>query len=615
MNTRRRSLLFLTASVLASLTAQQRYYTFSELKGMEDTANNTHLFFRLYTFQKGDVPFSDYYENSIHHFDIQNSIDSVFLKEGQFNSTNIVRISDVEFWNNDPSTFIYSGEDVVVDPVAFIRRFDQTESSFSSLGEGRNLEIGKQNDSLVIASVPYLIKSVDGGYTWAVFYDSANYGQVVSISPYNDDVIFFYQNGMGLVKTTDGGKMLNPVDTSQTGVPAMYYDSDSLHIYNASQRTLRVSDNRGNAFSWHERYSSFNPIYISVDYSQTGKLFLADGKQIYISTDYGLTFNEFKTMGRKIIGIYKKPNSDKLYAAARHQLYEITADTVRVIKNLPLDSKMFSYYPLHVGDQWVYNYLSCVFDPEPCVQYKLVRKVVGDTVMPNKKKYFIIQGNVPPNSTIFERIDSSEGLVLQYDMYNRFPDEEQIAADFFAEPGDTIAGSEFGGLRTIYKEDGVFSKWGLVKTKRVYNEWESLFGHRYSLTEGIGIDTVSFGFDFGYAYIGLQGAIINGIVYGDTTILGVEEEDFFPTKFSLSQNYPNPFNPSTTLEYQLPKRAHVTIKIFDVIGREVASLVNEERDAGTFKAIWNASKFSSGMYFARMVAGSFSITKKLLLLK
>lgn len=88
-----------------------------------------------------------------------------------------------------------------------------------------------------------------------------------------------------------------------------------------------------------------------------------------------------------------------------------------------------------------------------------------------------------------------------------------------------------------------------------------------------------------------------------------------PTRFSLEQNYPNPFNPSTTIRYQLPKGRMVTLKIFDVMGREVATLVNEQKDAGYYEVQWNARNYSSGVYFYTIRAGEYNKTLKLLLVK
>lgn len=88
-----------------------------------------------------------------------------------------------------------------------------------------------------------------------------------------------------------------------------------------------------------------------------------------------------------------------------------------------------------------------------------------------------------------------------------------------------------------------------------------------------------------------------------------------PEQTILGDNYPNPFNPSTTIEYSIRQQSHVTVKIFDLLGREVAVLVNEKKDAGTYSVQWNASAMPSGIYFYKLEAGVFSNTKKLIVLK
>ena len=88
-----------------------------------------------------------------------------------------------------------------------------------------------------------------------------------------------------------------------------------------------------------------------------------------------------------------------------------------------------------------------------------------------------------------------------------------------------------------------------------------------------------------------------------------------PLEYYLGQNFPNPFNPATTFSFVLPARSFVSIKIFDMLGREVSTIVSAELQAGTYTRRWNAANMASGVYFYRLQAGAFSQTKKLLLLK
>ncbi len=88
-----------------------------------------------------------------------------------------------------------------------------------------------------------------------------------------------------------------------------------------------------------------------------------------------------------------------------------------------------------------------------------------------------------------------------------------------------------------------------------------------------------------------------------------------PNKFSLSQNYPNPFNPVTNIHFAIPKSSFVKLIVYDMLGREVESLVNENLNAGTYNAEWNASNFSSGVYFYRLQTDRYTETKKMILVK
>jgi hypothetical protein len=97
--------------------------------------------------------------------------------------------------------------------------------------------------------------------------------------------------------------------------------------------------------------------------------------------------------------------------------------------------------------------------------------------------------------------------------------------------------------------------------------------------------------------------------------IGVSGNTELPKRFALEQNYPNPFNPNTNIKFQLPKKEFVTIKVFDVMGREVATLVNETKEAGYYSIEFNASNLASGMYIYKIEAGNFIDTKKMVLIK
>lgn len=116
----------------------------------------------------------------------------------------------------------------------------------------------------------------------------------------------------------------------------------------------------------------------------------------------------------------------------------------------------------------------------------------------------------------------------------------------------------------------------------------------------------------------LVGLYDNGKLLGDSVLsnlTGLKKINTLPNNFYLSQNYPNPFNPTTIISYQIPNSGFISLKVFDILGREVKTLVNEVKNAGSYSVEFNAINLVSGVYFYRIESGKYSASKKLLLLK
>lgn len=111
------------------------------------------------------------------------------------------------------------------------------------------------------------------------------------------------------------------------------------------------------------------------------------------------------------------------------------------------------------------------------------------------------------------------------------------------------------------------------------------------------------------------GTFGGGVYSTQVNVTGVKTQDNLPAVYSLSQNYPNPFNPATVINYEIPSSNRVTLKIYDILGNEVKTLVNENKPAGKYSVTFDASKLSSGVYFYRLDAGNFTSVKKMILLK
>ncbi len=117
-----------------------------------------------------------------------------------------------------------------------------------------------------------------------------------------------------------------------------------------------------------------------------------------------------------------------------------------------------------------------------------------------------------------------------------------------------------------------------------------------------------------YIFLATDGAVWRRPLTDLATAVRVRRVSL-PGHFSLLQNYPNPFNPSTTIRYALPHRSHVTLTVFNTLGQQVATLVNDEVEAGHHEVTFDASGLASGVYFYRLQAGSFVETKKLLFVR
>jgi len=124
--------------------------------------------------------------------------------------------------------------------------------------------------------------------------------------------------------------------------------------------------------------------------------------------------------------------------------------------------------------------------------------------------------------------------------------------------------------------------------------------------------------NFQFQIIGEPQSIVfdpgNWILKNSTSVTAVDDFNQ-PLSFTLEQNYPNPFNPSTSIEYTIPKSGLVTLKVYDVLGREVATLVNGQNESGKHTVEFDASNLNSGVYFYKIESGNFFATKKMILVK
>lgn len=208
------------------------------------------------------------------------------------------------------------------------------------LGTIENVEISRQNTHLLLSSFEgELLKSIDGGYTWFTDSLAATYFNLLRISPFNDQILFG-DSGYWLYKSTDGGMNYYLVDSSLTWnyyfSSQLFFDPDSVHIYGITghlgQFYFLVSSDAGD--SWQVVFSNPGALHLTIDPLQSGHLFVSEGSEIRESLDFGNSFVPYWTLPQPVVGLYKKPGFDILYAATSKDIYEITPTDTISLKHL-----------------------------------------------------------------------------------------------------------------------------------------------------------------------------------------------------------------------------------------------------------------------------------------
>jgi len=264
-------------------------------------------------------------------------------------------------------------------------------------------------------------------------------------------------------------------------------------------------------------------------------------------------------------------------------------------------------YPLKIGNTWVYN------------NYPGTKKytVVDDSVMIDSVYYYHINYQNDGNHQAFSRycrrvndfyrLRLRGGLEGQEEIYYR---QGAYVGEVWDQPYDSLSYTEVLDSSLA----NVLGQLMIVRRLEV-NSYNLLVRNYEFFTEEIGyLARIDF---WGYTTQSILGCLVNGIVYGDTSFYLTNVNNIIEPveEFRLHQNYPNPFNPSTTIKFELPQSSLVSLKVYDVLGNEVATLVKDELTAGIHSVEFNAESFPSGTYFYRLQSNIFASVKKMLLLK
>jgi photosystem II stability/assembly factor-like uncharacterized protein len=418
--------------------------------------------------------------------------------------------------------------------------------------------------------------STDQGQTWTLNNNGIRSESIYGIARTRSGKIIL-SNALGIYSNT-------PPDTTWTKVYPQNAYRGNLNLYHDKLGNIYTVDGSVD----NNKYSA-SSVLVSTDGGDTwspdttgldslvGSLFYVDGTgtEHYCSTYYGSTYKS---------ELWSKPHGGSW-----------TIDTA----GFPVLS--YSYTSSMTSDDQAYLYVSGYFGGQKVMRRPLSGGTwVADTM------------GIPSSINYFTKMSGNRGLVVG---------TTGIALMCHSAP----AGS--------WKNVSIPSQLAYPDINAIcVDDSGIIFAAFYNFNGSLG---VYFTRDSGATWIhaGLDGANVYSLVsFGDSTYAlsydqgafylgknpiqtGVKQKPDSPNSFALFQNYPNPFNPTTAVGYQLPVNSFVTLKVYDILGREIKTLVNERQSAGTHSVSFNAGSMSSGIYFYRIQAGDFSATKKLVLLK
>jgi hypothetical protein len=245
-----------------------------------------------------------------------------------------------------------------------------------------------------------------------------------------------------------------------------------------------------------------------------------------------------------------------------------------------------SYLPLAVGNYWKLG-TSTV---------KMEWKVIGDTIFKNRVKYFIIQGE------FIEYVRKADnGDIITY-----FPkcDSEFVRYPFSFPFHQYYSGYHYEFPRYNSDDCGKSPEWA-ESTQSGDQIWMSSTCCDWRFKKTVGL----IGYFDGWNHYFILEYHLN------QPSLKIESISRVSDNFLLFQNYPNPFNPSTKIQYSMPEEGYVTLKVFDMLGREVKTLVSENEKSGNYEVNFDASGIASGIYFYKLQVNNFIESKKMFLMK
>jgi len=467
------------------------------------------------------------------------------------------------------------------------------------------------NDSVIFTCGTYDLinypfqKSTNKGQTWIITdtlqdIKKLSDGGFIKCNPFDKNIIYISGKNNLLISTNSGSNFMN---TAAPSFDKIFFNNNDHSLYGINSAYLFKSTDKG--LSWQIIYVSPSIEFTDLQISEENPNIIYAGTDngIFISTNAGFDWSLYNNAfpgSNKILGLSKDIGSNSpLYACTSDGLYKVTHayyQSNNFITHFKTGN-LFQYFVNNLPGKYYYSVT-----------------VEKDTVFSNGLKYWKLITNNTASSATYEYIDSISLKWLKYDPSCVNADQygNSLIIDFNMDTGSIF---EVCSYRHVVTSKTISNNFLGDPTFLKYSS-----SYPYPFTSHLNIQRYveKFGYlgSFGYSYsVNLTGAVIEGITYGVIINIENNQSTEIPGNYSLSQNYPNPFNPNTIIKFHCPKSGHVSLIIYDVLGNEVEVLASEYVSAGSYSVEWNAENYSSGIYFYRFTAGSFTDVKKMTLLK
>jgi len=381
---------------------------------------------------------------------------------------------------------------------------------------------------------------------------------------------------------------------------------------------LMKFDSAGNLI-WRNVYES------SFDGSYTKKCLVDDNNNIYVlgmgsgTSGYVLKVKKFAPDGSSIWTYF---DANGIGAPIN---FKFTPDDAIVLTGRAIFGSINGYAKIDLNGNHIWSY--------PGVPSLTIGDAEGDDF----SNTYLVHGEYVTNGGTELKKISPTGILIWSNVYNLAGFRVEVGSDnqpvVCGFPNPNSFGSSFikvdGDGNIVWTNPDADSSFALLlHAKLIMDQFDNIYLAAGTLTE-MAVCKVNSNGSSAWT-VTMPGSYANDITLGNDnnvyvvggatakinqSTISSNDDGSQLTKFNLEQNYPNPFNPTTTISFSIPSSAFTSLKVYDIIGNEVATLVNEEKPAGNYEVRFNASSLTSGTYFYRLTAGSFIQTRKMILIK